>query len=108
MLSQLASGVRTITLQMLVPTTATEGISMIVSYLDAAGVARCEVVEDMQSSSAVWADAASYPSHTARRLVLTTAHSVRGGSVIQVAPRLHLPPPSAVMQLYVDPEFTVQ
>lgn len=112
-MSRLASGVRTVAVDFLTPVTLTEtDVSIRVHYIGTDNRARCET--SFAASGALttptntWAGAASYPSHNAKRLTLTTTSSVKIGTEVAVYFEVTGNPPGNVgTQLYVDPEFAL-
>lgn len=107
MVHQLSAGVRTFTLQLLVPSTVTENIGASFSYVDNTGTARVSKSSTLVSSSASWTNAAAFPTHVAKKLEVTTDYSVAANSEIVCDITLNGTAPASVVAVYVDPEFTV-
>ena len=107
MVSQLAAGARTITVELFIPSSVSGGIEAAFGYTDNTGVARQESTVALVSSSASWTNAGSYPTYAAKKLTLTTSYSVAANSEITCQIRLTSVAPSTTVNLYVDPEFAV-
>lgn len=116
-----SDGVRTCTLELLVPSAAVASItnkhlSIAVSYTNASSN---QVVESsypvnafLVGSSAVATSSASwtlnsYPSYSAIKLSLTTTNSVKANTDINVKLRIHKECPSGPGSIFVDPEVTI-
>lgn len=107
MLHQLASGVRTLTLQLFVPTTVVKNVRATFGYVDSTGVARIETADALQTGSATWANAGAFPTHVSKILTVTTAYLVAANSEITCAVELTGVAPASVVAVYLDPEFGV-
>lgn len=107
MQSNLPSGVRTMTLELMVPTGTTAGVEATFTYTDSSGVARAQTVNVLSASAAVWVNAASFASHETKKLVVTSAYSVKGYSPITCTVKLTRSPATSVAAVYIDPEFLV-
>lgn len=104
---QAATGTRTVTCEVFLPSTITSGLELKISYIDNTDVMRFESVSALVSSSASWTNAGSYSGFVAKKLVITTAFQVKSGCVLSARVRLVEPAPSTVVNVYVDPELGV-
>jgi len=107
MYNQLSAGVKVCTLQLFVPSTVSSGVHVAFGYIDATGIARCESSELLQSSSSTWTNAGSFSGYVSKKVVVTTSYSVAANSEVTCLVALNKSPDSTVVNLYVDPEFTV-
>lgn len=109
MTHQLASGVRTVTMEMLNSSaiTSNSGLRLSVAYTDSTGVARTEFTEAVASSTAAWTNTASYPTYTKQKMTLTTSQSVLANSEIVATLILTASAPTATTALYIDPELGI-
>lgn len=109
-INRLPDGVRTIALDFLTPVGVSPvDVAMRVHYIGTDGVSRCETTLGLPGAlstpSVSWDGIASYPSHSPRRLSLTTSSAVRNGTEIVVFFEVTRPPPGGSgIQIYVDPE----
>lgn len=107
MYNQLPAGAKTCTLQLFVPSTVSDGIRVAFAYVDANGIARAESTEVIATSSATWANAGSFSGYVSKKMSVTTAYPVAANSEVTCLVSLTSSPASAVVNLYIDPEFTV-
>lgn len=107
MYNQLSAGTRACTLQLFIPNTVSGGIRIAFAYIDDTGVARAESTDVIQASSAVWANAGSFSGYVSKKMSVTTAYPVTANSEVTCLVSLTSSPASAVVNLYIDPEFTV-
>lgn len=107
MLTQLSAAVRAVTLELLIPSTISSGLRLSVGYTDSSGLARREETEVIASSSASWANAGSYSGYAAKKMSLTTSYAIAANSEVVCTMQLVEVAPSTVVNLYLDPEFTV-
>lgn len=110
MTTQLAAGVRTLTLNMLAPSAMSNNIKCSFHYIDSSGVARRDETELVENSSATWTNAGSYSGYAAKKFSLTTSYPVKANSEIVATIQFFGAPPGsdATVAVYVDPEFVVE
>jgi hypothetical protein len=110
-MNRLASAVRTVTLDFLSPVTlTTREVVMRLHYIGTDNLARTETTFGLAAAlttpTNTWAGMANYPSHTARRLSITTSAAIKTGTEVAVYLEAYgAPPGGAGIQLYVDPEI---
>lgn len=110
---RLSSAPRTVALDILTPVAVTAAdVAMRVHYVGTDNKAYCDstfgAAAALSSPGAVWAGASNYPSHSSRRLTLTTSQPVKQGTEIAVYFEATSNPPGGTgVQLYVDPEVTI-
>lgn len=107
MYNQLPAAAKTCTLQLFVPSTVSDGIRVAFAYVDANGIARAESTEVIATSSATWTNAGSFSGYVSKKMSVTTAYPVAANSEVTCLVSLTSSPASAVVNLYIDPEFTV-
>lgn len=100
-------GVRTLTVEMLIPSSVTKGVSAMFSYASTDGNTYAESAYVLTSSAAEWAGASGWAGYVAKKITLTTARPVRGLSEIVCNIVFSASPSIAVMYVFVDPEFAV-
>lgn len=108
MLTTSGSGQKTVTLEVFIPSAlAAEVLRMMVGYTNVAGETKTESTSTLQASGASWADTEPFTGYVAKKLSLVTSDSVAANS--RVVCTLHGvgTPPSAVTEVYLDPEFLV-
>ena len=112
-ISRLSSAPRTVALDFLTPValTATD-VAMRVHYVSTDNKAYCEstfgVAAALTLPGATWTGALNYPSHSSRRLTLTTSQPVKEGTEVAVYFEATSNPPGGTgVQLFVDPEVTI-
>lgn len=107
MYNQLSSAVRTLTLEVFVPSGITEGLDASFSYIDSTGAPRNERTETLVSSGVTWTNAGSFAGYVSKKFVVTTSYAVAANSEIVCVAKLIASPASSVVNVYLDPEFTV-
>lgn len=113
-MNRLTAAVRTVVLEMLVPsaiTFDTRMIEMRVSYTDSTGVTRRQTTmlnSAPATSSASWTNAGSYPSHTAKKFTIVTDYAVKQYTDIAVTLVVNSPSPTgSLAAIYLNPEFSI-
>jgi hypothetical protein len=115
-----SDGVRTITLEILVPPSAAgvtnKQIGLTVGYMGADGVLYSESTQPalswrktsvpLAASSAAW-DMGAYSSYLKRSLILTTQYSVKGGTDVVATVQFLGVAPEANLYVFVDPEIEI-
>lgn len=106
---QLATGARTITLNMFnqVSIASASGAKFAVAYTDSGGIARTEFTEATSTNTAAWTNTASYAGYVKQQMSLTTAYPVLANSEIIGTLILTAAAPAATTALYLDPELVV-
>lgn len=109
--NRLADAVRTITVQVLMPSDVTLAINTFYcefSYIDEYGVPRGESIKFLQDSIASWTGAANWPDHEAKKFEITTAYPVKQNTDVTIYLSLRASPSTGTNEyVFVDPEFTI-
>ena len=104
--TQLATGVRTLTLEMLVPSTVTSGMVVVFGYVDSTGTSRQLTTNVLQSSTATWTNVSAYPGYSAVKFSVVTPYQVAANTEVSCQVRL-ISQAGVLARLYLDPEFKV-
>lgn len=109
MTHQLATGVRTITLNMFnaVSIASGSGMKFAVAYTDSSGIGRTEITDGTSTNTAAWTNTGSYAGYVKQQMSVTTQYPVLANSEIIGTLILAAPAPTATTALYIDPELAV-
>lgn len=110
---RLSSATRTVSLDFLTPVAVSAlDVAMRVHYVSTDGKAYCDSTfgdpAALTSPGATWDGLSNYPSHSSRRLSLTTSQPVKQGTEVAVYfEATGAPPGGTGVQLFVDPEVSI-
>lgn len=110
-MNRISAAARTVTVDFLTPVTVTtRDVAMRVNYIGTDGLAYAESTygssSALSSPGATWAGSSNFPSHSSRRLSLTTSRSVKQNTEIAVyIEATGTPPGGSGIQIYIDPEM---
>lgn len=111
-INRLASGVKTIGLDLFVPSaidfTALNGWLATASYVDNTGVARTEAMVLPAASGVTWTNSGLYAGYMAKRISLTTAYPVALNSMVSIDIKIAMAPSTGVRaDLYFNPDPSI-
>ena len=112
-ISRLATGVRTVVVNLLVPSAITnvmlsKMLDVCASYKDASENGYIDAAAAPLDSAMVWADASGWAGYTARSCTITTSNPVALGAAIVVNVRfISVSPTGGTVTVFVDPEVVV-
>lgn len=106
-LNQNATAVRTLTLELMMPTGVTTGLEISFTYVDSSGIARTQTTTTLATSAASWTGAGSWATHEARKATVTTAYSVLLNSEVSATVSLVAPCPTSTASVFIDPEVAI-
>lgn len=108
-----AAATKTISIDFLSPIALTEfDIVLRVQYVGTNGKVVSETTlgnaAALTSPGATWTGISNYPSHTSKRLSLTTQNAIKQGTIVSAFIEImRVPPGGSGVQLYVDPEMAI-